>query len=423
MKYFKFGLYSVALKPLFNIIIMVEIAAVLIVVNMTISTANSRAVLNEPYEQFMNSEGYIFQPKGNLNTPGTLKEITVPQLMDSLQGDISVSYNYLSQIKTDKSVLKGNLLDYDTYRNVYVFDDKIFSKFRLPLSDGRWASSHRNEKNQIEAVVAAGTDDYLKVGDVIKAECPVSDGENNAVMEDIGEIVIVGIINNDYFFPDKQIQGLQKNISVRNLYQSNEEYRKNQSPAVFLVSSLADERFACPENLHYCAVFITYHSEPTEEIWAYNRSKLSSVKGQVIDLSTFKENSDRFLNEQYIKLFPIILCVFVIVLAGLTCSVSMNTYTQLRNYGVYFLCGCRWKGCLKISLAYSAIILTGGAILGTIAFLLFQLSDYSKLFVQNLALNNIYSSLAVILIMFIISLIIPFFMVRRTSPVRTIHAN
>ncbi|MBR2175329.1 MAG: hypothetical protein IJ861_00080, partial [Clostridia bacterium] len=66
---------------------------------------------------------------------------------------------------------------------------------------------------------------------------------------------------------------------------------------------------------------------------------------------------------------------------------------------------------------------TGGAILGTIAFLLFQLSDYAKLFEQNLALNNIYITLAVILIMLLISLIIPFFMVRKTSPVETIHAN
>ena len=101
----------------------------------------------------------------------------------------------------------------------------------------------------------------------------------------------------------------------------------------------------------------------------------------------------------------------------------MNTKSQMRNYGIYFLCGCRWKGCLKISLAYSAILLTGGMIIGAAAFLIFQNTEYASLFEQNLAMNNIYITLAIFVAMLIISLVIPFFMVRGTSPVETIKEN
>ncbi|MBR2177036.1 MAG: hypothetical protein IJ861_08850, partial [Clostridia bacterium] len=398
MKYFKYGLFSVSSNPLFNIIIMLEIAAMLIVANMAIATANSREVLNEPYAELMEHEGYIYQCK-KLKDPAVDRELVIKNLMDSLKGDLSFTYCYTSQIKTDKSVLKGSPLSKEEVRNIYTFDEKVYSKFNLPLADGRWASAQRNEKNQIEAVAVVGTDDYLKVGDVIKADYSDLDEQNNIVYVDIGEVVIVGTITDNYYFPNVYANGSNK-MNIQNLYMTGNEYTGN---AVFLVSSAADEHFSDPRDIATNFTFITYNSEPTDEIREFNLSQLSTVKGTIVNISDFKARSDEFLYEQYIRLLPLLLCVFIIVVTGLICSVSMNTYSQLCNYGIYFLCGCRWKGCLKISLAYSAIILTGGAILGTIAFLLFQLSDYAKLFEQNLALNNIYITLAVILIMLLIS--------------------
>ena len=140
-------------------------------------------------------------------------------------------------------------------------------------------------------------------------------------------------------------------------------------------------------------------------------------------MSDFKRNSDNFLYEQYIKMLPVLLCVFLIVLVELICSVAMNTKEQLRNYGIYFLCGCRWRDVLRISLSYSLIILAGGLILGGAAMAVFQTTEYAKMFEQNLALNNVWMTLALIGFMLLVSLIIPFVQVSRTSPVSTIKEN
>ena len=103
------------------------------------------------------------------------------------------------------------------------------------------------------------------------------------------------------------------------------------------------------------------------------------------------------------------------------CIIEMiNTKEQIRNYGVYFLCGARFKGCLKESLAYSMLILSGAVIIGLSAFALFQSTEYAELFERNFAANNIIITFAIIAAMLVLSLVIPFFMVRRTSPVKTI---
>ena len=97
----------------------------------------------------------------------------------------------------------------------------------------------------------------------------------------------------------------------------------------------------------------------------------------------------------------------------------MNTKRQLHNYGIFFLCGCNWSGCLKFSFAYSLLILAGGFLSGSAAFLIFRKSEYADLFERYFAENN-FITIIIAAVMLLLSLVIPFFMVRRTSPVKTI---
>ena len=154
-----------------------------------------------------------------------------------------------------------------------------------------------------------------------------------------------------------------------------------------------------------------------------NLETLTAQRGTVYKMSEFKSNSDLYLYEQYIKLLPILIGVFVIVLAELICSVALHTKKQMRNYGIYFLCGCRWRDCLKISIAYSALLLAASAVIGTAAFLIFQTTSYARMFEQNLGVNNITITLGLVAAMLAVSLVIPFFMVRRTSPTELIKEN
>ena len=44
---------------------MIEIAVILVVCNLTVAAANSKFVLMAPYDDFANSDGYIYTPLEN----------------------------------------------------------------------------------------------------------------------------------------------------------------------------------------------------------------------------------------------------------------------------------------------------------------------------------------------------------------------
>lgn len=402
LKYLKYGFYSVVKKPLFNILIILELAAILVVGNMAIAAYNSRSAYYEPYRDILSQDGFFFIGKGIGNYD---RDLTIKNMCDTFEGDVTVVNNYGLQLVT------GDIL---FTRNIVSIDSSIFSKLKLPVAEGRWASSEKSENGEIEAVVFKGSDkdnERVRLGNVI-------DGKIN---DKSCKIKIVGIIAEEQYIPslatNTHINSAKSN--VMNFY----DVPLTSNACTFFVSASADEILSDPHFMAQTVSFMYYNAPPSDEIRQNNKEKLMANSRNLALLSEYNKNSLDYINEQYIKLLPILICVFVIVLAELICSVAMNTRSQMRNYGIYFLCGCRWKDCLKISLSYSLIILIGGCMVGTTAFLVFQNSEYATMFEQNLAINNIYITTLIVAVVLILSLVIPFMQIYKTSPVETIKEN
>ncbi|MGN0538100.1 MAG: hypothetical protein ACI4M3_09010 [Acutalibacteraceae bacterium] len=401
MQYWKYGFFSIVKKPLFNILIILELAAILVVGNMAISVYNYRAVAYKPYADVLEHDGYIFLPKYNPLIGSTNGGYDEKALLDkfykSLRGDLTISETY-------SHILHDSSLEYSQdYQSIYALDSNIMSKMCLPLESGRWASNEKDADGYVEAVVTSGTG--YKLGDILLTQYNF-------------DIKVVGIIGPDSYMPAISITSGEDDI--RYMYDITEEF----TDKVF-VSCSADKVLHDPCYRTRSIVYIYYNTEPSAEDRSYNENQLMkyAVNSTYITTAEMKSKTMNYLNEQGQKMLPILICVFAVVLVELICSVAMHTKEQLRNYGIYFLCGCRWKGSLKISAAYSAIILLGGGIVGTIAYLLFQSTEYAALFGQSIEWNNLYLTLAIIAVMLILSLVIPFFQVRSTTPVETIKEN
>lgn len=402
LKYFKYGFYSVVKKPLFNMLIVLELAAILVVGNMAIAAYNSRSTFYAPYKDILTQDGFFFIGKGLGSYD---KDLTIKNMCDSFEGDVTVINNYGLQLVTD---------DMWFTRNIFSVDSGIFSKLKLPIIEGRWANSSKNENGEIETVVFKGSDkddERVRLGSVL----------NGKINDKPCKLKIVGVIGEEQYVPSlaTNIQINNSKSNVMNFY----DVPLTSNACTFFVSASADEILSDPHFIAQTVSFMYYNASPSDEIRQRNKEKLMANSKNLALLSEYNKNSLDYINEQYIKLLPILICVFVIVLAELICSVAMNTRSQMRNYGIYFLCGCRWKDCLKISLSYSLIILIGGCIVGTTAFLVFQNSDYAAMFEQNLAVNNIYITLIITAFILILSLVIPFMQIYKTSPVETIKEN
>ena len=402
MKYLKYGFYSVVNKIFFNVLIILELAAILVVGNMAIAAYNSRSAFYEPYKDILTQDGFVFIGKGLGNYD---KDLTIKNMCDSFEGDVTVINNYGFQILTNDDWIG---------KNVVSIDSRIFSKLKLPVVEGRWANSEKTKNGEIEAVIFRGKDkddERARLGSVIEGK----------INDKPCKLKIVGVIAEEQYVPS-----LAANLHINNIKGSVMNFYNvplTSSSCSFFVSSSADEILSDPHFIAMTFSFMYYNSPPSDDIRQGNKEKLMANSKNLALLSEYNKNSLDYINEQYIKLLPILICVFVIVLAELICSVAMNTRSQMRNYGIYFLCGCRWKDCLKISLSYSLIILIGGCIVGTAAFLVFQNSEYAAMFEQNLAVNNIYITLIIAAVILILSLVIPFMQIHKTSPVETIKEN
>ena len=141
MKYLKFGVYALIKKPLFNALIMLELAAILIVGNLTIAVYNSRSAFYEPYKDILTRDGFVFFGRGQGNFDADLK---IKHTLDSLEGDVTVINNYGLQLVTEDAAF---------IRHIEAIDNGIFTKLNLSLEEGRWASSEKNTNGEIEAVV------------------------------------------------------------------------------------------------------------------------------------------------------------------------------------------------------------------------------------------------------------------------------
>ena len=415
MKYFRYGFFSVIKKPLFNILIVLELAGILIVGNLTIAASNSRSVYYDPYSEIMHNNGYIFTPRKSRNS-GYDNDLRVKTTYDNLDG-ITTICNYYHTLYTNYEKFNNPMFPQDYYsKNIVAFDDMIYKKFNLPLEKGRWASCRKNQAGQVEAV-AIRNSDKIDIGDIIpfyQAEAK-DDDPYDINYEKVFDIVIVGIIANNTYCP-----GVNLAINEDQNVLGNYELQMTSGDSSFFVSSGADEHLIDEHLLGLSTAYMIFDKNYNESKDSENREKLSMLGGSLMDLSTFRQNSDQYLYEQFIKLMPVQLGVFLIVLVELICSVTMNTRSQLRNYGVYFLCGCRWRDVIKISLANAGIIIGLGTLLGMTGTVIFEYTPYAKLFEQNLDFNNIYLTLILILLMLILSMVIPIFIIGKTQPVEII---
>ena len=190
------------------------------------------------------------------------------------------------------------------------------------------------------------------------------------------------------------------------------------------------------KDITYLNCFITYDDSISKADMEYNKGIMKQITEfqkehadfypiapKFTPLSQIKDSMDTYVTNSYINILPIIFVVAAIVLIGLIGSVAINTVTQIRNYGIYFLCGSKWSDCFKISLANISIILLFSGVLSGVLLYCSKFINLNYLIGQVYEWNNLYISLGVILAMMLLALIIPFGIIRFTSPVEVIKSK
>ena len=426
IKYFRLAYDIITNKFMFNLLIILEITGMLVLTNTVISSYNSKQMLYLPYKDVLSDNGVVFTAYGHEilefsenkdvqeicerhNGNIDYRELT-DLLLNELKGDVTIRYTLSNAIENGKlrSVMSGNQADTII---LYSLDHDVFEMLRIPLSAGRWASSEKNSDGETEVVISCGTNAEL----------------NRVYYTKYGKIKIVGILTQSTYIPPGQFTADDQTEmrSIFDYYQSFDSTISLHAPFVLMdqINYPTDVYFE-PENIW----FISYGEDISEEdIRANNEylkqfGEIRSKYGEE-NFQTVNEKSIQVINNTYLRMLPIILSVAVVVLAGLIGSVAIATVRQKRNFGIFFLCGCQQRDCTKIILAYLSILFAASAFITIITILIMRFVNMDSLIGSVYDWNNLFISISEIAVMYLLSIILPYNIIKSKSPVETIKEN
>lgn len=407
MKYLRYGCLSIAKNILFTFIMVLEIIALLVATNVTIGSANSKNVLVKPFDEILSKDGYYcsFEPMWE-----TTEEY----------------YEFYDLFYKMKS---ASVITLDEDGSTKIVHDDIFFKYAMPLQSGSWPKTATDENGTPYVVVSP---DYMKnPGDTI-------------YVDNVGECIISGVLTEVTYIPEFSFYyGDMTSMYISADYVATIEEIKNGSQdamkfsnSAIIIPSSAYCKASGSAEAFGLSCFIIYDENISEADKKYNEGIIEQIVNfqkdnadfypvapQFTPLSQIKADTDVYITNSYNYILPIILVVAAIVLIGLIGSVAINTVTQIKNYGIYFLCGSKWSDCLKIAFANISIILVFSGLVSALLLYSSTAFNLNYLIGQVYDWNNLFISLGIILAMMILSLIIPFGIIRFTSPVEVIKSK
>lgn len=412
MKYFNFGFIAISKKLLFSIFMIIEIAALLVITNVTVANFNSKNMLIEPYQEILNKGASIYQ----LNLTGVLYT----------SEDFTTFYSDMKSFKEADVILEYEMpVDIAvSSTTVYALDDDVFRKYHMPLKSGSYTSELKSSDGYTLAYISP--DLGYNVGDIIET--------------DYGSFKVQGILFDITYLPyysgydinDKDIRMMYEKVDysvpVQYVEVFGEMIAQNTHSAIIVAQGgLTSEILSCYALSE--AIFLAYNNDISAEAKDYNDSiiekyeEMNSNSIYCLENEELINNTNEYLNETYVKMLPIIICVAVVVIIGLIGSIAINTRNQIRNYSIYFLCGSRWNDCIKIAFANIGIHMIVAAIISVSVLYLMNVLNFNYLIGQSYRFNNILISAGLLIFMILLSMVLPMFIIKNTSPVETIKEN
>ena len=427
MKYIQLAFGLMRRRWLFTLILIIEIAALLILSNTMYSTAAAKQMVYEPYMDILSEKGVVVDATSLDIMECSNEEITpflevypdkksvISFLEKRLAGNVKIHYsdslNFWKQTGP-LSVMyrdKGNSLTY------YLVEPVILSKMHYPLSCGRYPSKNRNENGEIEIIVSGGTDASL----------------DSVYDTPAGKMRVVGILTDNTYKPvgsDIDRTGMEVGVdpdSIFNFVLPFDSQTNLGGPFAIAAKGVFPEDGDGYNIMANSVWFVSYGDDISDEDFAANTEYLNTVGtvqyGQT--LSTMAQETERQINDIYYRMMPIIITAVIMVLLGLIGSAAISTLRQTRTFSIFFLCGCRKMDSLFIIGTETAITIIIASVLSAAGLIAMKLAGFEYLIGLSFGLGNILFSVIVIVMLFVLSMIIPFGMIRTASPVAIIKEN
>jgi hypothetical protein len=394
--FFKLGYNSFQKNKIINSFIILEITLAMIISIIMTSSILSRFKYYTPFKDYFESKG-VFSVFGSaINNDYPI--ISTGYFKNSLKKVESIAGCYSPWL--DSKEFSFNYISYD---------DEIINKFIPSLANGRWIN---NTPEVCEAVISPNNEN-IKVGDTINLFY-----DNKEV-----PIKIVGMLNNN-----------AKIVGISGMFGSeyDEKFNYNSFYSTYNTEFEGKPLLIVSKNMSNIGyqvsypALIKYSDDITEKEIEENHKILSSIQQGFLlgeNMEVIKENSKADLFREMLTLLPIIISVISLTIISSISVSALSTKKQLRNYTIYYICGSRWKNCVLIN-ACQSLITIAYATLGTIVTIAVIIrTGLSEKFIFTINPTTIFFSSLILIVYFLISMILPVLIIRKTTPVTILKKN
>jgi hypothetical protein len=366
-----------------HLILLVQLLLVLGGINLLLASYQQQAMLEEPFEEILQKDGYYLSLTGGimLDADGSIT--------DALEGEkeiISFS-NYVCDAEIGGQTLPIKL---------FVYEDDFWCDYSPVMQQGTWIQP--DTKSEYALCVAT-------------ANCP------DGVISLPGVSVTLkasGILSSLTYIPSMNAWSRNGGID-ENLY--NSYNAATEETVCLLMPRTQWEKLGIPEeNLVSSSNVIVYFTSLTEEQAAYNEKLLEQAASPGIPLSTLYERAENARLDTVRRYLPLLIALLLVTIFGILCAISIHLLQDLHSYAVYYLCGMQWRSCILLSTMQLGMLLVLALAICFSGYCMLRITGRAAVLGLRFSLLNPAVSLGFCIILLILGSLFPYLMLKSHAP-------
>ncbi len=394
VKIIKLGVGGISKKLWLNIFLLIEVIVIIVASNIMVSNMNSKKVLYKPFEYMMNNDGFIYTNDDFIeDVSGSDVLKTLKKVEKKLKGEYTIHRVYE---RNDRMKVTANR---SLFVNVSGFETEFYENMNIPLSEGSWNLT--SEDGEIVECVICPNNLGIGVGSILKEN--ELDGENVTYK-------VVGVLANPTYRP-------VSDYSANSCDKFFESYDVNDTliddPDLFIyvngkkISQFSGTYVGSGE-------FVTYNKPVGPDIIKYNNTVLGR-KGFYYSIKEFKANSQKYITKMQKKVFPIMCGVMIVVMVGIVSASMIQTMSQMRQYGVFYLCGASRSKCILMSIIGNILTYVISVVVSFCIVVTVYNTELRTKIGMVMEINNIWITLFIMVVLVAMSIVVPFVMLKVKS--------